>query len=647
LFDDLDGRARAVATTHPEHVGHVFSATERILAGRFDLLGSGDHVLSRSQGGLDWHLDWRSGKRWPADAYHTDLAIVRGDGSDVKLPWELSRCQHLLALGQAYLLAPHTMDPEAATRLRGRCALEARHQIDDWIDSNPRGVGINWTCAMEVAMRAFSWLATLALFRGAPELDDTFFGRIVAALWMHGRHVRQNLEISAEGLTSNHYLADVVGLHALAVGLPELEEAAEWGTFAREALECEIGRQVHPDGVDFERSLPYHRLVTEFFLHSALLLRAGGAAPSGPFVERLARMLEFSAAATRPDHSVAQWGDNDDGRLLPLDGYATQGPQDHRHLLALGGCLLERDDLVAAGGGATVEALWLCGAVSPAPATPPAGATSHGFGDARYYVMRDGDLHCGIPCGPVGTLGVGNHSHNDLLSLCVWADGVEWVTDPGTGSYTGDPDLRNRLRSTAAHATIQLGRREQNRPGEGLDGLFRMHERAKPEVTDWQVRPTGARLTARHHGFDGPDDRWVHERSVEFDAAGRRWIVRDRLSREAGEGPLDEPVFLRFPLLPETNCEIDEGIDESLDRLLLAGDRPETPPRRRFTASLTHAGRSFRIALDLPDGTEVFVSPGLHSPRYGVTREAGVLTAKLPPSRQHHTHAVLWSPAPG
>mgnify|MGYP000305454774 CR=1 FL=1 len=42
---------------------------------------------------------------------------------------------------------------------------------------------------------------------------------------------------------------------------------------------------------------------------------------------------------------------------------------------------------------------------------------------------------------------------------CVWAAGTEWITDPGTGSYTGDPDLRNRLRSTAAHATLQMGSR--------------------------------------------------------------------------------------------------------------------------------------------------------------------------------------------
>jgi len=622
----------------------VFAATERILAGHFDLLGSGDHVVARERGGLDWHLDWRSGKRWPDDAYYTDLEIVRGDGSDVKLPWELSRCQHLLALGQAYLLAPHTIDREAAGRLRTRCAIEARDQIDDWIVSNPRGVGVNWTCPMEVAMRAFTWLAALALFRGAPELDDRFYGRVVAALWMHGRHVRANLEIGAGGLTSNHYLADVVGLHVLAVGLPELEEAGEWGAFAREALECEIGRQVHPDGVDFERSLPYHRLVTELFLHSALLSRAAQAGPSGAFLERLAKMLEFSATATRLDHSVAQWGDNDDGRLLPLDGYATDGPQDHRHLLALGGCLLEREDLLAAADGATVEALWLCGTLPDAVATAPAGRSSRGFADAAYYVMRDADLHCGVPCGPVGTLGLGNHSHNDLLSLCVWADGVEWVTDPGTGSYTGDPELRNRLRSTAAHATMQLGRREQNRPGEGLDGLFRMHERATPEVIDWQVRPTGARLTARHHGFDGPEDRWVHERSIELDAPGRRLIVRDRLSREAGEGPIDEPAYLRFPLLPETDCEIVEGVEEDLVQFL--EERMETALRRRVTARLIHAGRAFRIALDLPEGAEVFLTRGLHSPRYGVTLPAGTLIAELPPSERHHTRTVLWSPAP-
>jgi hypothetical protein len=357
-------------------------------------------------------------------------------------------------------------------------------------------------------------------------------------------------------------------------------------------------------------------------------------------------MLEFSATATRPDHSVAQWGDNDDGRLLPLDGYATDGPQDHRHLLALGGCLLEREDLLEAADGATVEALWLYGALPRTSAVAPAGRSSRGFTDAGYYVMRDGDLHCGVPCGPVGTLGAGNHSHNDLLSLCLWADGVEWVPDPGTGSYTGDPELRNRMRSTAAHATIQLGCREQNRPGEGLDGLFRMHERAAPEVSDWQVRPAGARLTARHHGFDGADDRWVHERSVVFDAPGRRWIVRDRLSREAGEGPIDEPAFLRFPLLPETDCEIVEGVDASLERVLRAEDRTETAPRRRFTARLTHSGRTLRIALDLPGGAELSLTPALHSPRYGVTRPTGMLVAELPPCERHETRAVLWSPAP-
>ena len=69
------------------------------------------------------------------------------------------------------------------------------------------------------------------------ELDDGFFVRVVRALWMHGRHIRRHLEIGADGLTSNHYLADVVGLYTLACGVPELREAGEWERLARHALE--------------------------------------------------------------------------------------------------------------------------------------------------------------------------------------------------------------------------------------------------------------------------------------------------------------------------------------------------------------------------------------------------------------------------
>jgi len=649
LFGGLASRAAGVAANHPDHVRAVLEASGPILEGRFDLLGSGERHLADDRGRIDWHRDWKSGLDWDSGTFHTDLAVVRGDGSDVKVPWELSRFHHLLTLGQAYLLAPHALARLDATRLRERCAATARSRIDDWIRANPRGLGVNWTCTMEVAMRAATWLAVLGMLRRAPAFDDAFLLRVTRSLWSHGRHIRRHLEIGGDGWASNHYLADVAGLYAIACGLPELREADRWRRLARRALEDEMGRQVHSDGVDFERSLPYHRLVGEIFVHAAVLGRNRDAAFPPAWLDRLARMLEFTATATRDDHTVAQWGDNDDGRWLPLHGYGSADPHDHRHLMALGGRLLDRDDLAAAGAGAEVEADWLLGAPARAARSESAGRSSRGFGDAGYYVMRDRDLHCGISCGAVGTRGLGNHSHNDVLAVCVWAGGVEWIADPGTGSYTGDPGLRDRMRATAAHATLQLGRREQNRPGEGLDGLFRLHERAEPQLTAWQAEADAAYLDARHRGFSSPDETWVHARSVEFDPRARRWLVRDLLTRETGDRPPEEAIFLRYPLGPGVGCERVAACPSPLDDLLAARAEREGAggSRDRFALRLTaDPGSTFWIALDLPAGSRLEVADGLYSPRYGVTRPASVATATLPASAWSLALSVLWSPEP-
>jgi hypothetical protein len=650
LCADLELRAAAVAALYPEHARTVLAASERIACGRFDLLGSGEHDLSRSDGGLDWHRDWKTGRSWPQDTYYSDVLAVRGDGSDVKLPWELSRCQHLLVLGQAYRLAPHVADDGVARARRGTWAAIARSHIDDWIRSNPRGMGVNWCCTMEVALRAVTWLATLGLFRGASEFDDAFLGRMLASLWAHGRHIRQNLETGAHGVTANHYLSDLLGLLAIASGLPELREAGGWERFARGAIEREMASQVHPDGADFERSIPYHRFVAEMFLHAALLAESRGRGFSPEFRERLARMLEFTATVLRPDHSVAQWGDGDDGRFLPLDGYATREPHDHRHLLVLGGRFLGRDDLIAAGAGAGVEATWLLGPAPAEPAGPAAGRVSRAFPDVGYHVMRGRDLHAGFSSGRVGSRGMGSHSHNDLLSLVVWAGGVDWITDPGTGIYTSDPGLRNRLRATAAHATLQLGEREQNDLGSGSDGLFSMHERSEPRVLRWEARAAQATLVAQHRGFSRGAECWVHERQVDFDEHERLFVLRDRLEHERGGGAPRECARLRFPLGPRVAAEITNTAPAALLQRIGAAWGAGSPagPRTVRTLRLTSGPAcTLWLGLDLPSGSEVGLGCGVFSPRYGVVGEHVVVTATLPPSPRTVTLSLLWNPAVG
>ncbi len=45
---------------------------------------------------IDWLADFKTGRRWPLD-HITRIRLAYGDGSDIKVPWELSRCQHLPA----------------------------------------------------------------------------------------------------------------------------------------------------------------------------------------------------------------------------------------------------------------------------------------------------------------------------------------------------------------------------------------------------------------------------------------------------------------------------------------------------------------------------------------------------------------------
>ena len=70
-------------------------------------------------------------------------------------------------------------------------------------------------------------------------------------------------------------------------------------------------------------------------------------------------------------------------------------------------------------------------------------------------VLRQGGRYASLECGRRG----GGHGHPDRLSLTLYADGVHWLADPGTGSYvSGDLFW---YRSTLAHNAPRLDGRSQ------------------------------------------------------------------------------------------------------------------------------------------------------------------------------------------
>ncbi len=235
----------------------------------FDLLGSGPQKLSPEGEGyqqIDWHSDFKSGYRWDPEMYFSKIRIGYTDGVDIKIPWELSRFQHLNILGQAYLI---TKDKKYLT--------EFVNQITDWIDNNPVGFGVNWNCTMDVAIRVANWLVASEYFFKEDTLPKDFLYKFYSSVYEHGKFIRSHFERSK--ITTNHYLSDIVGLFFIAVYCPFLKESKKWLGFCIKELAKEIGKQVYEDGCDFEASTSYHRLVLEMFFYCSLLIICSSFAP--------------------------------------------------------------------------------------------------------------------------------------------------------------------------------------------------------------------------------------------------------------------------------------------------------------------------------------------------------------------------------
>lgn len=518
---DRDVLVARLTRDFPDSRTSTMKKADEICDHVFDLLGSGKVSLGKK---IDWHCDFKSGHRWPR-RYYRDVRIINlKNDSDIKVPWELSRFQHLIPLGQAYW---YTGDEKYAR--------EFSEQVMDWIKENPPMLGVNWTSTMEVAIRAVNWIWGHTLFTASPSLTRDFKVEFLKALLSHGRFIAQNLEYAeiwqdgiALRINSNHYLSDLVGLVYLGLMFPEFVEAKGWLQKGLGELYTEMEHQVHPDGVDYEASVSYHRLVTELFTSAFLLCQKNGITVPPKLRERLEKMFEFVLHYTKPDGTVPQIGDADDGRLHPLSEVQ---PEDHRYLLAIGAALFGRADMKTAVQSFHEEALWLLGpegqerfkAISPV--SPP--LSSKAFAHGGLYLMRHHDYYLVCDVGNVGIRGHGSHGHNDTLSFELFAFDKTFLVDPGSYIYSGAPDWRNRFRSTTYHNTIAVDGQEMNRLDEHL--LFWLGNDATGEVLHWESTPAHDLLDAQHRGYERLNPPVLHRRRIYFDKGQGFWIVQDAL----------------------------------------------------------------------------------------------------------------------
>src|SRR6266536_1178830 len=262
-------------------------------------------------------------------------------------------------------------------------------------------------------------------------------------------------------------------------------------------------------------------------------------------------MCEFTMHYTKPDGLCPMVRDADDGRLCWLN---TDDYRDHRHVLAVGAVFFRRPDLLAHAGGCWEDVLWQLGIEGLLSAkgmrTKAVALSSQAFDQAGYYVLRSGArTHVFVSCADIGMKGsYGGHAHNDCLSFELFHQDSTYITDSGTYIYGGDPEWRNRFRSTAFHNTARIDGCEINRFDEAE--LFGMNNDAKPQVSEWRSTPEFDFLSAAHFGYQHLPQPVVHRRDFLLDKLAGTLVVRDVFE---GSGEHSYEVFLH--LGPEVAAE--------------------------------------------------------------------------------------------
>ena len=438
------------------------------LEDKYSVLGSSKTTIKRGK----WNIDFKTKYMWKVGLFYLRYKIIDySTKSDVKFPWEISRCHHLLILGEAYLLTKES-----------KYAQKIKLEILSWIKENPFQRSINWTCAMEVAIRSVNWLYAINMISKSSIYDEDFEYVVNTSLNQHRFFIENNLEKSYP-YSGNHYIANLVGI--IHLYLLFYEDPKKINITINEYFN-EIRSQVLPSGFHFEKSTSYHKLVLEMILYTNVKIKKIGIAIPSDIESRVESMITVLDNLIEEDGSIPLIGDNDNGRFLPFQSIDVD---DVRYLITLSGELYSNKIYCNYSSQFVPELFFIAEKFETTKNHIQKNKERIIFyKDAGFCILNSENTHITIHNNPMSrftynedNLVYSSHSHLDMLSFTLSYGKFRLIVDPGSYCYTSNPAERIKFRSTCMHNTICVGEMDQQE--QYYNKLFSLKQNSFPVFT--------------------------------------------------------------------------------------------------------------------------------------------------------------------
>lgn len=372
---------------------------------------------------------------------------------------------------------------------------------------------------------------------------------IAREIYKNSLFLRNHIEWDVDG---NHLIEN--GTSLVMAGLALEPERADWVRYGINLLEQQMQSQTLADGCHYERSPMYHIIVlTRMLTVCDLLARFDRSVPN-QIRTTTQQATDFLKYISHADGSIPLLNDSVHGEALTARE-----------------CLRYASKV-----GFTPQSKGL--------KTANLAAVSNSSG----YTWFENDVgKLLVDGGPVGPPHLPGHSHSDTLSILLWGEDTQVLTDTGTFGYIAD-EKRNYARGVRGHNTVQVGNTEPIEVG----GKYLMGPRSNPEVRVEKGEISLFEGAYRAQPFNGPHYR--HHRSIY--TGPDWWLVRDtvdkhdrlpvksrlhfhpniELSRSGESGPLEinsEFDETGMTILPFCHDQLDRGTGPYFPRFGVEKDR--------------------------------------------------------------------------
>jgi hypothetical protein len=504
---------------------HYVDTADALLAGRLSVFS---HQVEQTAGLPSWNRDPLTGTEAPLDfgksIDYLDVCLV----GNIKYLWEPNRHLELVTLAQAFALTGEDRYLEGVGL-----------RLQSWLDQCPYPKGVNWASALEVGIRLINWSLTWQLVGGrsstlfAGEQGNRLRERWLDSIFQHAHFVSHNY--SRFSSANNHLLGEAAGVFIATCTWPYWNSFLGWGEKAKRILAREAETQTHADGVNREQAVAYQQFVMDFLILAGLAGRATGRGFPDDYWRTIERMMEFVQAILDVGGNVPMIGDADDGFVVHLSQEPGFCP--YRSLLATGALLFDRPDFAASSGGLDDKTRFLLGGDGwvdlQARAGGPGGARRRSFPEGGYYLLGEGfdtesEVRLVADCGALGYLSIAAHGHADALAVWLSVAGREFLVDPGTYTYHGQPEWRAYFRGTRAHNTVTVDGQDQSVQG----GSFMWLKHAEARCLRFEKGDEEDLFGGEHDGYRRLADPVTHRREIH--RRGRVFEVTDTLVCKGG-----------------------------------------------------------------------------------------------------------------